>query len=487
MHAAVMHDPNQVDDAPRAALWSLPTFPAALPPGTILAGRYAIQRRIHRGGMSVVYMAEDRAHGGRRVALKELRFSPTATAADRREAEGWFARESFLLSSLHHPLIPAFFNIFREDGHAYLVEEYVEGENLDDLVRRHGPQDEARVVAWGLALSGLLRYLHARPDGPLIYRDLKPANIVLRAYDGRLTVVDFGIARSIRPGEVGTIIGTPGYAAPEQYQGLATPESDTYALGATLHRLLTGYDPERGAPFTFPPIQELRPLVSPEMAALVGRAVQLDPAERFPTARAMSAALSEQARRLRAASRPRLPSGVVPRRTPAGLGPNWLGAWALPAGGAALLAVDPLGRLAAGSVLIACLARVGRLCFGPQARKTGGVAAQAALTFGLVASLAWTAAQGWFGWWALSLGAAALALGVAFLVGDDEDPWDWLTWGRSAGYGLAALLGAVPILALALPGAVLSFPLGTAFILLLGAPGAALGGLGGGVLRALTD
>ena len=214
MHAVVMHDSDRADDAPRAALWSLPTLPAALAPGTVLAGRYAIQRRVHRGGMSVVYLAEDHAHGGRRVALKELRFSPAATAAERREAEGWFARESFLLSSLRHPLIPAFFNIFREGGHAYLVEEYIEGENLDDLVRRHGPQDEARVVAWGLALSGLLRYLHARPDGPLIYRDLKPANILLRAYDGRLTVVDFGIARSIRPGEVGTIIVPPATRRP---------------------------------------------------------------------------------------------------------------------------------------------------------------------------------------------------------------------------------------------------------------------------------
>src|ERR1035437_9834312 len=106
------------------------------------------------------------------------------------------------------------------------------------------------------------------------------------------------------------------YAAPEQYQGLAMPESDTYALGATLHRLLTGYDPERGAPFTFPSIQELRPTVSSEMEALVARAVRLDPAERFPTARAMSVALSEQARRLRAATRPRLPGGSLSCRAP---------------------------------------------------------------------------------------------------------------------------------------------------------------------------
>ena len=100
---------------------------AGLRPGTVLAGRYAILRTIHRGGMSVVYLAEDRAQG-RQVALKELRLPEERIgggAARRRKR--WFARESYLLSSLRHPLIPAFYSVFREGGHSYIVQEYVAG------------------------------------------------------------------------------------------------------------------------------------------------------------------------------------------------------------------------------------------------------------------------------------------------------------------------------------------------------------------------
>jgi plastocyanin len=130
------------------------------------------------------------------------------------------------------------------------------------------------------------------------FRDLKPANILLcdsntnsQADAAPLKVVDFGIARHYEPGTVGTVIGTPGYAPPEQYQGLATPESDIYALGATMHRLLTAYDPEHGTPFTFPAVRSLNPLVSESVAAVVERAVRLDPARRYQSATAMGDAI----------------------------------------------------------------------------------------------------------------------------------------------------------------------------------------------------
>ncbi len=265
--------------------------------GSLLAGRYEVSRTIHRGGMGVVYLAGDLFLQGHEVVLKELRLPPGATAEDRREAEGWFARESYLLSSLRNPLIPRFYSVFQEDGRSYIVQEFVAGENLDQVVRHRGPLREDLVVGWGIALCGLLTYLHERDD-PVVFRDLKPANILWRqvgpgipAWEQPLAVVDFGIARPFRRGEVGTVIGTPGYAPPEQYQGLATPQSDVYALGATLHRLLTAYDPEQGAPFTFPPVLGLNPHVSSELAALVERATRLDPAARFESARDMDRAL----------------------------------------------------------------------------------------------------------------------------------------------------------------------------------------------------
>jgi serine/threonine protein kinase len=133
----------------------------------------------------------------------------------------------------------------------------------------------------------------------VIFRDLKPANILVRSSRGGsgpdLAVVDFGIARQFQAGAVGTVIGTPGYAPPEQYQGLATPHSDIYALGATLHRVLTGYDPESGAPFTFPAVRTLNPAVSPELAAVVERAVSLNPADRYASADELSTALERLA------------------------------------------------------------------------------------------------------------------------------------------------------------------------------------------------
>ena len=254
--------------------------------------------------MSVVYLAEDTLLQHRRVAIKELRpdLDTTASDATRAEAEAWFARESYLLSALRHPLIPAFYSVFREGGCSYIVQEYVPGETLEHLVARGGPLDEVQVVRWAIALCGLLTYLHDR-DEPILYRDLKPANIILRTPSVRdlagapLAVVDFGIARPFAGDLAGTVIGTPGYAPPEQYQGLATPQSDIYALGATLHRLLTGYDPEQGTPFTFPAIRTLNPAVSPELEALVMRAVALDPRTRYESAAAFGAALATQARR----------------------------------------------------------------------------------------------------------------------------------------------------------------------------------------------
>lgn len=275
-----------------------PCFTLALPgdreahglqPGTMLAGRYHILRIIHRGGMSMVYLAEDTVQN-REVAIKELRLPAGASEEERREAKTWFARESYLLSTLQHPLIPRFYSVFVEEDRSYIVQEYVDGENLEQVVARQGPFTEDTVVRCATALCDLLTYLHDRAE-PIIFRDLKPANILLRAADGALVVVDFGIARPYQVDQVGTVVGTPGYAPPEQYQGLATPQSDVYALGATLHRLLTGYDPEHGAPFNFPPVRTLNPAVSLPCAALIERAVALDPRDRFADAADMNAAL----------------------------------------------------------------------------------------------------------------------------------------------------------------------------------------------------
>ncbi len=460
--------------------------PGSLAPGTLLAGRYSIARTIHRGGMSVVYQAEDRVQGRRRVALKELRIPHDATAQEGREAEAWFARESFVLSSHQHPLIPTFYSVFREDGRAYIVQEYIEGENLDDRVKRLGPIDEVQVVAWGQVLCGFLSYLHGRPEAPLIYRDLKPANVILRAYDLRLAVVDFGIAKPIRRGEVGTVIGTPGYAPPEQYQGLASPESDVYALGATLHRLLTGYDPEQGPPFSFPPVRELNPAVSPTMAAIVARAVQIDPAARYASAAQMGAALAGLGRELRM-SKPHVGWGAQLPGPGADVGRSWLGACILPMAGVALFAADSSGHVLVGGLAAAAILRIARASLVPGDRGLWPIAQHAAATGALSCALGILIAQQWDGWFVLSLSMMVLGLVVTFLVGDGQDPDDLVTWARYMGYALVALVSAAILFSLTMAGPELPFPMGTIFLIAFGTPGAALGGLCGGVLRALTD
>ncbi|HXT38164.1 MAG TPA: serine/threonine-protein kinase, partial [Chloroflexota bacterium] len=177
-------------------------------PGETIAGRYRVDRVLHHGGMSTVYLAIDTVLDNRAVAIKELRPALDAGPEEVREAEAWFARESALLSMLRHPLIPLFYSVFRDEDRSYIVQEYVPGVNLEEQVAQEGPVSERTAVEWGLALCDLLTYLHGRPE-PVIFRDLKPANVLARApwsdRDRRLAVVDFGIARPFQSGAVGTV------------------------------------------------------------------------------------------------------------------------------------------------------------------------------------------------------------------------------------------------------------------------------------------
>jgi len=244
--------------------------------GTVVGGRFRLRSVEHRSGMSTVYLAADERSGGTAVALKE--FSAAGLPPEERgEALVWLTREAGLLSTLDHPRLPRLLAAFSEGDRHYLAMPFLHGQTLEELVQRKGPQDEAQVLRWGAQLAHLLRYLHTQ-DPPVIHRDLKPANVLLKP-DGSLVLLDLGVARTVERAP-GTAIGTPGYAPPEQYQGLADEASDLYALGATMHRLLTGYDPEKGEPFRQPPVRDLVPAVNKDTAALVTQLLQLAPADR---------------------------------------------------------------------------------------------------------------------------------------------------------------------------------------------------------------
>ncbi len=242
-----------------------------LAPGTILQGRYAIDRLLGGGGMGMVYLARDQRLANRPCAIKEM-VDHFIDQAQRIEANEYFAREADTLAQLKHQAIPAITDRFELANRHYLVMEYVEGRNLEEeLAVRGEPLPEGLVIDIARQLCDVLVYLHGLAP-PIIYRDMKPSNVMLNS-NGRVVLVDFGIARLFKAARKGTMIGTLGFAPPEQYQGLVDPRSDIYSLGATLHYVLTGRDPEKFPPFSFPPVRDLRPAVSSNLAGAIDAAL----------------------------------------------------------------------------------------------------------------------------------------------------------------------------------------------------------------------
>lgn len=254
----------------------------SLQTGQILQSRYSITNHIGQGGMGTVYQAQDMRLNNRLVAVKEL--DPAQLPlADQQTAVHAFQREADILAALSHPGLTAVHDYFPENNKFYLVMEFVQGETLQQAWERVGQRfAEAQVVAWAHELCDVLNYLHSQQPS-IIFRDLKPGNIMVQP-DGRLKLIDFGIARHFDPAKTRdtTRFGTPGYAAPEQYgQGQTDARSDIYALGVVVHQLLTGYDPGN-TPFNLPDIASFSIPLSPAVMNAVRHAVKIDPQQRPP-------------------------------------------------------------------------------------------------------------------------------------------------------------------------------------------------------------
>ncbi|MBN2007394.1 MAG: PQQ-binding-like beta-propeller repeat protein [Anaerolineae bacterium] len=247
--------------------------------GVQLQGRYKILGVIGVGGMGAVYKAQDLRFSGvvRLCAMKEM----INTATDpqvRQMIVRNFEREASILATLSHPVIPQVYDYFTEGSRSYLVMEFVDGKDLEALLSEvEGFLPEAKVVDWAAQLCDVLSYLHNHKPRPIIFRDLKPANIMLDKHD-RIRLVDFGIAKLFQSGAKGTIIGTEGYSPPEQYRGVAEPRGDIYALGATLHHLLSKQNPQLEPPFSFHerPIHKTNPTVSRELVEVIDKTLQYD-------------------------------------------------------------------------------------------------------------------------------------------------------------------------------------------------------------------
>jgi outer membrane protein assembly factor BamB/tRNA A-37 threonylcarbamoyl transferase component Bud32 len=265
-----------------------------------LANRYAIQEVVGLGGMGSVYRARDMHFPNvtKLVAVKEM----INTAPDplvRETIVQNFEREANLLATLHHPAIPRIYDYFSLESRSYLVLEFIHGKDMEAIISdTNGFLTEEQVLNWSIELCDVLEYLHKHKPDPIIFRDMKPSNVMINS-SGDVILVDFGIAKAFQTGIKGTMIGTEGYSPPEQYRGEATPTADVYALGATIHHALTRRDPRLEPPFSFSerPLRRINPAVSPEFETIVNRALEYDPQGRFKSAAEMKDALLAVARK----------------------------------------------------------------------------------------------------------------------------------------------------------------------------------------------
>lgn len=258
------------------------------------------------GGMGSVYRARDLHFPNvtKLVAVKEM-INMAPDPLVRQTIIHNFEREANLLATLNHPSIPRIYDYFTEEDRSYLVLEFVHGKDLEAIINdTNGFLPEEQVLAWAIELCDVLSFLHAHKPDPIIFRDMKPSNIMINS-SGDVILVDFGIARTFQTGQKGTMIGTEGYSPPEQYRGEATPAADLYALGATIHHALTRRDPRLEPPFSFAerPVRKINSHVSPELEEVVNTALAYNPDERFPDAATMKAALMAAGRKTGALSK----------------------------------------------------------------------------------------------------------------------------------------------------------------------------------------
>lgn len=259
--------------------------------GTVLNNRYRIVSILGQGGMGSVYQAMDE-NLGIAVAVKENLFLTDEYARQ-------FQREANILASLRHPNLPRVGDYFTIPGQGqYLIMDYIDGEDLRQRIERLGTLPEEEVILIGVAICDALHYLHTRTP-PIIHRDIKPGNIKITP-EGQIALVDFGLAK-VMSGNQQTTTGaramTPGYSPPEQYGTAPTdPRTDIYSLGATLYACLTGTIPEDGlsratGKAELTPVREFAPKTSRKLAAIIEKALAIDPEDRYQTALEFKAAL----------------------------------------------------------------------------------------------------------------------------------------------------------------------------------------------------
>jgi tRNA A-37 threonylcarbamoyl transferase component Bud32 len=258
--------------------------------GTVVAGKYRIERLIGKGGMSKVYLALD-TRLGKHWAIKEIEKNVRDAQKNKVVTNSALA-EANLIKGLDNYYLPRISDILDNGQTIYVIMDYVEGEALKSVLAREGAQGQDRVIKWGKQLCQVLHYLHTRKP-PIIYRDMKPGNVMIKP-DGDIKLIDFGIAREYTQGNGSdtTSLGTRGYAAPEQFDASAQSDmrTDIYNLGATLYHAVTGHDPSK-PPYEMKPVRSWVPSLSPELEKIIKKCTNADPKRRYQRAAQLLEAL----------------------------------------------------------------------------------------------------------------------------------------------------------------------------------------------------
>ena len=246
--------------------------------GSIVDGKYKILNKIGQGGMSVVYLAmNERAN--KQWAIKEVRKDGVK---DYEVVKQGLIAETDILKKLSHPNLPSIIDVIDCEDTFLIVMDYIEGKALDYWLKKEGAQPQEKVVEWAKQICDVLGYLHSRKP-PIIYRDLKPANVMLKP-DGKIMIIDFGTAREFKETSIEdtSCLGTQGYAAPEQYggHGQTDARTDIYTLGTTMYHLLTGHNPSL-PPYEMYPIRQWNPALSSGLEQIVLKCTQRNPADRY--------------------------------------------------------------------------------------------------------------------------------------------------------------------------------------------------------------
>lgn len=245
--------------------------------GKTVDGKYEVLKLIGRGGFYTTYLVKDvrvnKTWAMKACDKKNRHYSPAV-----REI---ILTEPYMMKKLDHPAIPKVVDIIEDEESLFIVRDYIEGETLETIVRMYGAQPVDSVIQWVRQMCSALGYLHSQ-NPPLIYRDMKPANVILKS-EGTIKFIDFGIMRTYKQNQRGDTccLGTKGYAAPEQFGGSQTDaRTDIFGLGMTMHHLVTGVDPKE-PPYEVKPICEINPRLPKGLEYIISKCIEINPDNRY--------------------------------------------------------------------------------------------------------------------------------------------------------------------------------------------------------------